>query len=61
MYRTISTIVIIAVIAIAGYIFLQPRDGSEQEEPDNSDINQEAENSSVNFPGIPQLGQVFGI
>jgi len=61
MYRTISTIVIIAVIAIAGYIFLKPRNEGDQEGPDNSDINQEAENSSVNFPGIPQLGQVFGI
>jgi hypothetical protein len=61
MYRIISTIVIIAVIAIAGYIFLKPRNEGDQEEPDNSDINQEAENSSVNFPGIPQLGEVFGI
>jgi hypothetical protein len=61
MYKTISTIVIIAVIAIAGYIFLKPRSEGDQEGPDNSDINQEAENSSVNFPGIPQLGQVFGI
>jgi protein tyrosine phosphatase (PTP) superfamily phosphohydrolase (DUF442 family) len=62
MYRTISTIVIIAVIAVAGYIFLKPRDGSEQDQqPDNSDINREAEDSSLNFPGIPQLGQVFGI
>lgn len=61
MYKTISTIVIIAVIAVAGYIFLKPRDEGEQEQPDNSDINREAENSSINLPGIPQLGEVFGI
>lgn len=60
MYKTISIIVIIAVITIAGYIFLKPREDSDKEQPDNSDKG-DAKDTSILPPVIPQLGEVFGI
>lgn len=62
MYKTISIIVIIAVIGLGAFVLLsEPEENEGDNTSDNSDTSEEAEYFSIFGPSfIPQLEEVFG-